>query len=182
MEFHKESTYNPKKYLSACPGCLGSSYTCPQCQGPCIFSRVVFHKNNKHLKEFKMKLKDKYYKEDFEQLRRVILNHESIKKSPEEQEEIEDLDEYQLLEIFHANPMLYNEGLGKHICEYSSHNSRQWKKAGAFLGGAEMRKCYWHTKKYEPRFSYKKGVKLRPREEKKSRLLRQHNDFVLVDD
>jgi hypothetical protein len=185
MEFHKESTYNPKKYTSGCPGCFEAGYSCPKCQGPCFFSRINFKENENNIKEFRKKLKDKYYKEDFDTLREFILN-ETMKDNSKGQEEIEDLDEYELLEMVHSNPKLYMGGLGKHVTEYNTHrnNTKTWRKASSFLNGAKMTEtCFWHRTKYNDGHThYRQFEKPTPRQEKKSKLVKGSKDFVMADD
>jgi hypothetical protein len=195
MDFHKESTYNPKKYTTGCPGCFAATYSCPKCQGPCFFSRINFKENETHIKEFRKKLRDKYYKEDFETLREFIRN-ETIKNNSEEQEEIEDLDEYELLEMVHSNPKLYMGGLGKHVTEYNvplfdrrgfsveTKNTKSWTRASNFLNGAKMTQpCFRHrTKENDGHTHYWKYEKPTPRHEKKSKLVKGNKDFVMIND
>lgn len=126
-----------------------------------------------------MKLKNKYYEDDFATMRNTLLNSEGVKDDPIEKEKIENLDEYELLEMIHTSPKPYYDVFGKHVTEY---NARKARKIGVYLSGPKIKgRCWWHRSAYEGKHFDTFGISEKPgsRQVRIGTLLKGSEDFII---
>lgn len=177
MEFNKKSSHNHKKYISGCSDCWQTYYICQKCQGLCIFSQATFKKNSKHPKEFRLRLKNNYYAEDFSRIRSYLLDHETVKDNEEEQENIENLNEYELLKMVHTNFEEYGDAFGKqHVTEYGTWRR---KNMGMFLPTSTVKGKCRYDRCVRDKLQY--GYKSISRKAKNGTLMRGAKDFILIE-
>ena len=177
MEHYKESTHNKKKTYSGCPKCFQSSYSCPKCEGACIFTRP-FLNQLRESKSLQTQVTYKPYSEFIETLRVAILKGVSQQVDQEFSENIEEYSAVELLEIYHKNHQDYHLISNAHCNEYKnvSRAGRVNKYAVMCSHKTTIKgRCHWDK---APRSGYG-GRKDNSRARRNRAIMRESADFVM---